>query len=108
MASRPTREAANPETSSSSGCHSRAPKSACATGDGMGSSRGISRTPGCAAIQLAEPGFDEPDSEAGAVAGLLSEALPSAGLPSEAEAFAPSPVLDSGTDSEALELLLCA
>jgi len=74
----------------------------------MGSSRGISRTPGCAAAQLAELGFDEPDSEAGAVAGLLSEALLSAGVPLEVEAFAASPVFDSDADSEPLELLLWA
>ena len=41
IASRPTGDAANPATSASSGSHSSAARSACSTGDGMGSRSGI-------------------------------------------------------------------
>ena len=41
MAWRPTGDAAKPATRASSGSHSRAAKSTCSTGDGMGSRRGM-------------------------------------------------------------------
>jgi len=57
---------------------------------------------GFATLQLAEFDFDEPESEAAAVAGLLSGALLSAGFDSApGVAFAESaPAFDSVPDSE--------
>lgn len=60
----------------------------------------------CVTLQLADPDFDEPESDAAAVAGLVSGALLSAGLASLPEAvFAESPPgFDSGADSDDDEL----
>lgn len=64
------------------------------------------RCAACVALQLAGPDFDEPESDAAAVAGLLSGALLSAGLASLPEAaFAESAAdFDSGADSDDCEL----
>ena len=66
IASRPTGDAAKPATSESSGCHSSAARSACTTGDGMGSSSGILRNygsvPGSTVVQAAR--FEERSRDA--------------------------------------------
>lgn len=64
------------------------------------------RRAACVTLQLTEPGFDEVESDAEVVAGLLSGALLSAGLASAAvPAFAESaPDFDSGADSDDGEL----